>query len=77
MTTTSSASIDMQTHFRDPATPPVSPEQLRSVGVDPTDLYWSGTFRSWRLSGPIATRSPYFTTGQILHELGLTPHPDA
>jgi hypothetical protein len=67
----------MQTHFRNPATPPVSPDQLRSVGVDPTDLYWSGTFRSWRFAGATASRSPYFSTGQILHELGLTPDPRA
>jgi len=67
----------MQTHFRNPATPPVSPDQLRSVGVDPTDLYWSGTFCSWRFAGATASRSPYFSTGQILHELGLTPDPRA
>lgn len=65
----------MQTHFRNPAIPPVTAEQLRSVGVDPSDLYWSGDFRTWRLSGPVALASPYFTTGQILHELGLTPNP--
>jgi len=67
----------MQTHFNNVFQPPVTPEQLRSVGVDPTDLYWSGTFRSWRFAGETASRSPYFSTGQILHELGLTPHPDA
>ncbi|MFZ9656967.1 MAG: hypothetical protein ACO29V_15030 [Limnohabitans sp.] len=67
----------MKTHFHDPAIAPVTPEQLRSVGVDPTDLYWSGTFRSWRFAGATASRSPYFSTGQILHELGLTPDPRA
>lgn len=67
----------MQTHFRNRSIPPVTAEQLRSVGVDPSDLYWSGDFRSWRISGPVAVRSPYFTTGQILHELGLTPNPEA
>ena len=67
----------MKTHFHDPAIAPVTPEQLRSVGVDPADLYWSGTFRSWRFSGAIASYSPYFTTGQILQELGLTPDPRA
>ena len=67
----------MKTHFREIAFPPVTPEQLRSVGVDPTDLYWSGTFHCWRFAGETCRRSPYFTTGQMLHELGLTPHPDA
>ncbi len=67
----------MKTHFRDPATPPVTPAQLLSVGVDPTDLYWSGTFHSWRFAGATANRSPYFSTGQILHELGLSPDPRA
>lgn len=63
--------------FRNPSIPPVTAEQLRSVGIDPSDLYWSADFRCWRLSGPVALASPYFTTGQILHELGLTPNPAA
>lgn len=67
----------MQTHFRDPAVPPVTADQLRTAGVDPTDLYWSGTFNCWRFAGEIAIRSPYFSTGQILHELGLTPNLEA
>jgi hypothetical protein len=67
----------MKTHFRNPAFAPVTPDQLRSVGVDPTDLYWSDTFRSWCFAGVTASRSPYFSTGQILHELGLTPDPRA
>lgn len=67
----------MQTHFRNPSIPPVSADQLRAAGVDPSDLYWSADFRSWRISGPTAVASPYCTTGQILHELGLTPNPAA
>lgn len=67
----------MKTHFRDPAVPPVTAAQLRAVGIDPSDLYWSGDFCCWRLSGPVALASPYFTTGQILHELGLSPDPRA
>ena len=67
----------MQTHFRNRFIPPVTADQLRSVGVDPSDLYWSADFSSWRISGPTAVASPYFTTGQILHELGLTPNPAA
>ena len=67
----------MKTHFSNVAQPPVTPEQLRSVGVDPRDLYWSGTFRSWRFAGEIAVQNPYATTGAILTELGLTPDPRA
>jgi hypothetical protein len=67
----------MQTHFRNPAVPPVTAAQLHSVGVDRSDLYWSATFRCWRFCGATAAGSPYFTTGQILHELGLTPDPRA
>ena len=77
MTTTSSASTDVQTHFREVAFPPVTAEQLASVGIDRSDLYWSATFRCWRFCGATAAASPYFTTGQILHELGLSPDPRA
>jgi len=38
----------MQTHFREVAFPPVTAEQLASVGIDRSDLYWSATFRCWR-----------------------------
>jgi len=67
----------MKTHFRNYSVPPVTAEQLRSVGVDPSDLYWSPTFNSWCLCGPVIVALPYHTTGQLLHELGLTPNPEA
>lgn len=67
----------MKTHFREIAFKPVTAEQLRSVGVDPKDLYWSATFRSWCFCGSLAAAYPYATTGAILARLGLTPHPDA
>lgn len=75
--TTSSAFSDMKTHFHEIAFPPVTPEQLRSVGVDPKDLYWSATFRSWRFCGPLAAAYPYATTGATIARLGLTPDPRA
>lgn len=67
----------MTTHFRNIAFRPLSDEQCRSVDIDPSDLYWSATFRCWRFCGATAAASPYFTTGQIIHELGLTPDPRA
>ena len=67
----------MITHFRNIAFRPLSDEQCRSAGIDPSDLYWSATFRCWRFCGATAAASPYFTTGQIIHELGLTPDPRA
>ena len=67
----------MKTHFNNRAVPPVTPEQLRSVGVDPDDLWWSPTFRSWVFCGPIVQHHPYSSTGMILNILGLTPNPDA
>jgi hypothetical protein len=67
----------MQTHFNNVFQPPVTPEQLRSVGVDPTHLYWSPTFHSWMFCGPLAAQYPYATTGATLARLGLTPHPNA
>jgi hypothetical protein len=67
----------MKTHFREIAFPPVTAEQLASVGIDRSDLYWSGTFSCWRFCGETARNSPYATTGQILHELDLTPDPRA
>lgn len=67
----------MKTHFREIAFKPVTAEQLRSVGVDPKDLYWSGTFRCWRFCGDLAVKHPYATTGATLARLGLTPDPRA
>jgi hypothetical protein len=77
MTTTSSASFDMKTHFSNRAVPPVTAEQLRSVGVDPSDLWWSPTFNTWAFAGDLVVRFPYSSTGHILTELGLTPDPRA
>ena len=67
----------MKTHFHNFSIPPVTAEQLRSVGVDPSYLYWSPTFNSWCLSGPVIVANPYHTTGALLHKLGLTPNPEA
>lgn len=67
----------MKTHFSNRAVPPVTAAQLRSVGVDPSHLYWSGTFQSWMFCGPLAAERPYATTGATLARLGLTPHPEA
>ena len=61
----------MKTHFTNRAVPPVTAAQLRSVGVDPSHLYWSGTFQSWMFRGPLAN------TGATLARLGLTPDPEA
>lgn len=63
--------------FRNPYIPPVTAEQLRSVGIDPSDLYWSADFRCWRFSGELAVRFPYRPAEQILIKLGLVPNPDA
>jgi hypothetical protein len=67
----------MKTHFKNPYRPPVSADQLRSAGVDPSDLYWSGTFRCWCFAGPLVVEHPYSTTGALLQLLQLTPHPEA
>lgn len=77
MTTTYSAFIDMKTHFNKRDIPPVSADQLRSVGIKPDDLWWSPTFHSWVFSGPLVQLHPYSSTGMIIHILGLTPNPDA
>ena len=67
----------MTTNFRNHYVRPVTAEQLEAVGVDPTDLYWSGTFCCWRFAGATCQRFPYKSTGAILEALGLTAHPDA
>jgi len=67
----------MKTHFSNRAVHPVTADQLRSVGVCPSDLWWSPTFRCWVFCGPLAVQYPYATTGAILARLGLAPHPDA
>ncbi len=67
--------MSIPTHFRCIAFRPLSDEQLQSVGIDPSDLYWSATFSCWRFCGETSRNTPYFTTGQIIHELGLTPDP--
>jgi len=67
----------MKTHFSNRAVPPVTAEQLRSVGVNPSDLWWSPTFHSWMFCGPLAAQNPYATTGATLAALGLTPDPRA
>ena len=58
-------------NLRDPYIKPVTDENLRSVGLDPADLYWSGTFHRWCLAGKWATSRPYRTTESLLAELGL------
>lgn len=65
----------MKTHFNNRSIPPVTAEQLRSVGKDPDCLYWSPTFHSWCLSGDWIR--PYATTGLQLSELGLAINPEA
>lgn len=67
----------MKTHFKNQAIPPVTAAELESVGVAPTDLWFSPTFRSWVFAGRTCLRFPYHTTGAILAELGLTPNPEA
>lgn len=67
----------MKTHFNNRAISPLSPHQLQSVGVDPSDLWWSPTFRTWVFSGPLAQQHPYSSTGHIIATLGLTPNPEA
>ena len=61
--------------FCNPYVPPVTKAQLKSVGKDPDCLYWSGTFRSWCLSGDWVR--PYATTERLLSELGLTINPES
>jgi len=61
----------VKTHYRDPYQPPVTADQLRAAGVDPNDLYWSGTFQCWRFAGVTCQRFPYHTTGAILALLEL------
>jgi hypothetical protein len=63
----------MQTHYKDQAQPPATAAQLAAAGVDPSDLYWSGTFRSWRFAGATCQRFPHQTTGAILAALQITP----
>jgi hypothetical protein len=67
----------MKTHFKNHAIPPVTAEQLQSVGVDPSDMWFSPTFQTWVFSGLTIQRFPYQTTGAILAELRLTPNPEA
>lgn len=66
----------MKTHFNNRAIPPVTAEQLRSVGVNPTDLWWSPTFRTWVFAGATCVRYPY-STGGVLAALNLTANPEA
>ena len=61
--------------FKNQQQPPVTQDQLRSVGVDPDCLYWSPTFHCWCLSGDWVR--PYATTARLLDELGLDVHPDS
>ena len=67
----------MKTHFTNRSIPPVTADQLRSVGVNPSDLWWSPTFQSWGFCGATCVRHPYGTTGAIIAALGLTPNPEA
>lgn len=61
----------MQTTYRDPYQPPATVAQLEQAGVDPSDLYWSGTFHCWRFAGKTCQQFPYQTTGAILAALGI------
>lgn len=65
----------MKTHFTNRAIPPVTPQQLKTVGKDPECLYWSPTFHCWSLSGDWIR--PYATVGRLLTELGLQINPEA
>jgi hypothetical protein len=67
----------VKTHFNNYATPPVTAEQLAAIGVNPDDLWFSPTFRTWVFCGDTCRRFPFATTGGILQKLGLTPNPDA
>ena len=64
----------MKTHFRNFQIPPVTAEELVSVGVNPKDLWFSHTFMSWQFCGETCVRYPYHTTGAIIAALGLAPH---
>jgi len=66
----------MRTHFNNPRIAPVTAQQLQSVGIDPTDLWFSYPFRIWVFSGATRRRFRYSTTGGILASLGLTPNPE-
>lgn len=67
----------MKTHFNNRSIPPLTAEQLQSVGLDPDDLWWSPTFQTWVFAGPIVLQYPYTTTGDLICKLGLTPNPQA
>lgn len=67
----------MKTHFNNRSIPPVTAEQLQSVGVDPADLWFSPTFRTWCFGGRTGLFHAYKTTGHIIQALGLTPNPEA
>lgn len=69
--------IIMKHNFTNPTVPPLTPEQLRSVGIHPDNLWFSPTFLCWQFAGLIAVQHPYKTTGQIIKLFGLTPNPDA
>lgn len=69
---------EMKTHFNNRSIPPVTAEQLQSVGVDPSDLWFSPTFLTWVFGGRTGCLLyPYKTTGYIIQALGLTPNPEA
>lgn len=68
---------EIKNHFRNRLIPPLTAAQLQSVGVDPTDLWFSPTFNEWAFAGPLCVRFPYSSTGSIIQALGLTPNPEA
>lgn len=67
----------MKTHFNNRSIPPVTAEQLQSVGVNPADLWFSPTFLTWCFGGRTGLIYAYKTTGAIIQALGLTPNPEA
>ena len=65
----------MKTHFRNRQIPPVTAQELVSVGVNPEDLWFSPTFNCWVFSGATCANYPHLmTTGAIIRALGLAPH---
>jgi hypothetical protein len=67
----------MKTHFSNYSIPPVTAAQLESVGVNPSDLWFSPTFQTWVFCGKTCEHFQYHSTGSVLAQLGLVPNPEA
>ena len=67
----------MKHSFRNRSIPPVTADQLQSVGIDSADLWFSPTFHQWVFAGQLAIQFPYSSTGHKLACLGLIVNPEA